>query len=57
MNMIRINDYNRANGLDQQEGKEIHFPSVADTIDTERAVLARKAHTRKPYKPRPGRLR
>lgn len=53
MNMIRINDYNRANGLNQQQGKEIHFPSVADTIGTEPELPSTEKPTpRKPHKPR-----
>lgn len=53
MNMIRINDYNRANGLDQQQGKEIHLPSVADTIGTEpEQPSTEKPTPRKPHKPR-----
>ncbi|MDE6547952.1 MAG: helix-turn-helix domain-containing protein [Muribaculaceae bacterium] len=32
MNMFRINEYNRANGLDRQLGKEIHFQLLATTF-------------------------
>lgn len=55
MNMIRINEYNRANGLDRQQGKEIHFPSVADTIgsEPEEKDKAKESKPRKPSKPRP----
>lgn len=55
MNMIRINDYNRTNGLTQQQGKEIHFPSVADTIGSEPETedKGKEKKSRKPSKPRP----
>lgn len=52
MNMIKINDYNRTNGLNQQQGKEIHFPSVADTIGSE-VVAEDKGKEKKAKKPYP----
>ena len=42
--MIRINDYNKTNGLTQQQGKETHFPSVADIMEEFRNVKP-KIHT------------
>lgn len=55
MNMIRINDYNKTNGLTQQQGKETHFPSVADINSTkpDKASAKTDKPVSKPSKPRP----
>ena len=48
--MIRINVYNSTNGLTQQQGKDVHFPSVADTVGSEPEIAEEE---KKPRKPRP----